>query len=200
MQGADPKLVDALSRASSLELFQLSTIIERMLADPRRIIAVRTNMHLGQTVRFLDYRDGQMRRGKVVALKDTQVTLHEDGTRREWKLPYAAIEPPAPTAAQAQPQPATPVPPRPARNDFRCGEKVAFEDKYLNTVVGTIVRINQRTATIDTGDGTSWRVVSVRRTRLENADVLRDDGVHQRFRWAPWKSSSAAAVAATTLS
>jgi hypothetical protein len=55
MQEADPKLVDALSRASSLELFQLSTIIERMLADPRRIIAVRANMHLGQTVRFLDY-------------------------------------------------------------------------------------------------------------------------------------------------
>ena len=41
-----------------------------MLADPRRIIAVRANMHLGQTVRFLDYRDGQMRSGKVVALSD----------------------------------------------------------------------------------------------------------------------------------
>lgn len=158
MQGADPKLIDALSRASSLELFQLSTIIERMLADPRRIIAVRTNMHLGQTVRFLDYRDGQMRSGKVVALKDTQLTLHEEGTRREWKLPYAAIEPSAPTAAQPRPQPQTPAPPRPTRNEFRCGEKVAFEDKYLNTVVGTIVRINQRTVTIDTGDGTSWRV------------------------------------------
>jgi hypothetical protein len=159
MQGADPKLIDALNRASSLELFQLSTLIERMLADPRRIIAIRANMHLGQTVRFLDYRDGQMRTGKVVALKDTQVTLHEAGTRREWKLPYAAIEPPAPTTATHPPsQPATPAPARPSRNDFRCGEKVTFEDRYLQTVVGTIVRINQRTATIDTGDGTSWRV------------------------------------------
>jgi hypothetical protein len=158
MQGADPKLIDALNRASSLELFQLSTIIERMLADPRRIIAVRANLHLGQTVRFLDWRDGQMREAKVVALKDTQVTLHEVGTRREWKLPYAAIEPPAPGAATPVPsQPAAP-PPRPSRNDFRCGEKVAFEDRYLQTQVGTIVRINQRTATIDTGDGTSWRV------------------------------------------
>jgi hypothetical protein len=155
MQGADPKLIDALSRASTLELFRLSTIIERMLADPRRIIAVRANMHLGQTVRFLDYRDGQMRSGKVVALKDTQLTLHEEGTRREWKLPYAAIELQEPAAAKPQPQSATP---RPARNDFRCGEKVAFEDKHLNTVVGTIVRINQRTATIDPGDGTTWRV------------------------------------------
>jgi len=158
MQGADPKLIDALSRASSLELFQLGTIIERMLADPRRIIAVRTNMHLGQTVRFLDYRDGQMRSGKVVAMRDTQLTLHEDGTRREWKLPYAAIEPPVPTAVKPEPQPTAPAPPRPSRNDFRCGEKVAFEDRYLQTLVGTIVRINQRTATIDTGDGTSWRV------------------------------------------
>ena len=54
--------------------------------------------------------------------------------------------------------PEPPAAPRPTRNDFRCGEKVAFEDKYLQTVVGTIVRINSRTATIDPGDGTQWRV------------------------------------------
>ena len=113
-------------------------------------------MHLGQTVRFLDWRDGQMRSGKVVAMKDTQVTLHEDGTRREWKLPYAAIEPPAPVPKPAEPP--VPQPQRPTRNDFRCGEKVAFEDRYLQTQVGTIVRINDRTATIDPGDGTKWRV------------------------------------------
>jgi len=86
MQGADPKLVEALNRASSLELFQLSTIIERMLGDPRRIIAVRTNTNLGQTARFLDWRDGQMCNGKVIAMKDPQVTLHEEGARRDWSI------------------------------------------------------------------------------------------------------------------
>ena len=157
--GADPKLLDALSRASSLELFQLQSIIERMLADPKRIIAVRLNMHLGQTVRFLDWRDGQMRSGKVVDMRDTQVVLHELATRREWKLPYAAIEPPAPGTAPGRPAPAEPPGvPLPQRGDFRCGEKVAFEDRYLATQVGTITRINQRTATIDTGNGHTWRV------------------------------------------
>jgi hypothetical protein len=34
---------------------------------------------------------------------------------------------------------------------------VAFADKYLQTVVGTIMRLNQRTASIDAGDGTTWR-------------------------------------------
>ncbi len=156
-QGVDPKLIDALNRASGLELFQLSAIIERLMADPRRILQVRVNLHLGQTVRFLDWRDGQLRSGKVVALRDTQLTIHEEGSRREWKLPYVAIEPPAPTAPKSAEPPAA-QPPRPNRADFRCGEKVAFEDRYLQTQVGIIVRINQRTATIDTGDGISWRV------------------------------------------
>jgi hypothetical protein len=157
--GADPKLLAALSGASSLELFQLQTIIERMLADPKRIIAVRVHMHLGQTVRFLDWRDGQMRSGKVVEMRDTQIVLHELATRREWKLPYAAIEPPAADAAPVQPGPAEPAAvPMPQRGDFRRGDKVAFEDRYLNTQVGTITRINQRTATIDTGNGHIWRV------------------------------------------
>ena len=82
-QGVDPKLIDALNRASGLELFQLSAIIERLMADPRRILQVRVNLHPGQTVRFLDWRDGQMRSGKVVALRDTQLTIHEEGSRRE---------------------------------------------------------------------------------------------------------------------
>ena len=160
VSGIDPRVLDALQNASSLELFQLSTLIERLLADPRRILAVRKDMHMGQTVRFVDWRDGSLREGKVVAMRDTQVTLQDLRERKEWKLPYAAIEPPLPDPA-TRPQAVAPEPPaapRPTRNDFRCGEKVAFEDKYLQTVVGTIVRINSRTATIDPGDGTQWRV------------------------------------------
>ena len=160
VSGIDPRVLDALQNASSLELLQLSTLIERLLADPRRIIAVRKDMNLGQTVRFVDWRDGSLREGKVVAMRDTQVTLQDLRERKEWKLPYAAIEPPLPDPA-TRPQAVAPEPPaapRPTRNDFRCGEKVAFEDKYLQTVVGTIVRINSRTATIDPGDGTQWRV------------------------------------------
>lgn len=160
-QGADPKLLEALGRASSLELFQLQAIIERMLADPKRIIAVRANMHLGQTVRFLDWRDGAMLSGTVIEMRDAQVVIHEKASGRHWKLPYAAVEPPpAGTAQQSGKHTAAPAPmaPPPGRGDFRCGEKVAFEDRYLNTQVGIITRINQRTATIDTGNGHSWRV------------------------------------------
>lgn len=120
----DARVLEALQQASSLELYQLSTVIERLLADPRRILAVRKDLHLGQTVRFMDWRDGSLREGKVVAMRDTQVTLHELRERREWKLPYAAIEPPQPNPA-VHPQAAEPEPPQapqPTRDDFRRGE------------------------------------------------------------------------------
>jgi hypothetical protein len=156
--GIDSRLLELLGRASSLELFELNSVIERMLADPKRIVQVRKDLHMGQTVRFMDWRDGRMRTGKVLAMKDTQATIHEDGTRSSWTVPYTAIEPPMPGVLKQASAPQPPPPPRPGRNDFLSGDKVAFEDKYLNTVVGTIVRINQRTATIETGDGSSWRV------------------------------------------
>lgn len=156
--GIDTRLLELLQQASNLQLFQLNSVIERMLADPRRILQVRKDLHMGQTVRFMDWRDGQMRAGIVVAMKDTQLTIQEQATRSAWTVPYTAVEPPVPGAPKPAPEPAPPPAPRARRNDFRCGEKVAFEDKHLNTVVGVIVRINQRTASIDPGDGTTWRV------------------------------------------
>lgn len=169
----DARLLELLVRASSLELFQLNVAIDRMLADPRRIVQVRKDLHLGQTVRFMDWRDGQMRAGKVVVMKDTHLTIHEDGARTSWAVPYAAVEPPALCASKRGAAAEPPSVPRSKRNGFRCGGKVAFEDEYLNTVVGTIVRINQRTATIDPGDGTSWLVAfaDLRHATLSTSDL-----------------------------
>ncbi len=82
MQGIDPRWLEVLRRASSPELVQLSAVIERMLADPKRVLAVRKDLHLGQPVRFLDGRDGQMRAGTVVAMKVMRLTIREQASRR----------------------------------------------------------------------------------------------------------------------
>jgi hypothetical protein len=156
----DTKLIEALSNASSLELFELSRIIDRLLADPRRIVAIRNKLNLGKSVRFMDWRTGQMRVGKIVAIKDAQVTVHEDGTRSQWKLSYTAIDPGADSdRVESQSPPIIhPPPQKPGRNDFRRGDKVTFTDKHLQNQVGTIARINQRTASVECEGGTGWRV------------------------------------------
>jgi hypothetical protein len=85
-------MIEALQRASSLQLYQLKAIIEGLLDDPRRGLAARANLHLGQGVRFVDFRDGQMRSGKIIAFKDTQATVLEQGTKRTWKIPCVSMQ------------------------------------------------------------------------------------------------------------
>ena len=88
----DAALIDALNQTTSLELYQLSALVERLMTDPRRIVAVRKDLHLGQVVRFYDERRDTMREGRIVEMREAQVTLHDTQQRVQWKLPYAAID------------------------------------------------------------------------------------------------------------
>lgn len=160
---ANPQLIEALSGATSLELYELSAIIDRLLADPKRIGAVVVRLNLGRQVQFMDRQTGRMREGIVTDIKPPHVIVHEPATRSHWKMSYAAIDPGAAderidSPAGAAPGPAMPPPRKPGREDFRRGDKVSFTDKYLQPQVGVISRINQRTATVDCEGGGGWRV------------------------------------------
>lgn len=161
-QGIDPRMIDALQGASSLQLYQLKAIIEGLLADPRRSLAARTQLHLGQPVQFVDFRDGQMRRGKIIAMKDTQATVLEQGTKRTWKIPCVAMQ--GYTDIERREDPAAYEPPpepvsAPTKaKEFQRGDTVTFDGRDGRGITGVVVRMNQRTATIGTGDGGSWRV------------------------------------------
>ena len=41
--------------------------------------------------------------------------------------------------------------------NFKIGDRVSFEAEH-GTVIGTVIRINQKTASIDADDGRGWRV------------------------------------------
>jgi hypothetical protein len=176
MNAADPKVVRSLQQASMLELFALSTLIDRLMADPARMAQIRLRLHLGQAVRFLDWREPRMplRAARVLALAKDHVKVLEDGANRQWKLPYAAIEPrtdradgdggaPAsaptvtPAVAADAASPSIPTP-QTQRDNFHRGDQVVFEDQLLQPHFGTIARINRQTATVHTDDGKTWRV------------------------------------------
>ena len=156
------KLIEDLPMASSAELYQLSWVIEQLLADPRRIVQARAELHTGQQVQYLHWEDGKMRAARVVAMKDRRVTVFDEASRGHFTLPYAAIvtTPSAGTdtdAVASAPDKPTPPPEIASRTDFRVGNRVSFTDRNLQHRVGLIVRINQRTATLDC-DGQTWRV------------------------------------------
>ena len=135
-----------------------------MLADPRRGIKARASLHLGQPVQFVDFRDGQMRRGKIIAMRDTQATVLEEGTKRTWKFPRVAMQGYTDIDRRSEQAPYEPPPepviPATKACQFRRGDTVTFDDREGRGITGVIVRVNQRTATIGTGNaaGGTWRV------------------------------------------
>ncbi|NUZ09127.1 hypothetical protein HQN59_25650 [Schlegelella sp. ID0723] len=154
------RVSEALQGATNVQLYQLRALIDTMLADPKRTAAAVAELHLGQAVQFVDFRSGQIRRGKLIARRGEQATVLEDQVRRTWKIPAVAVEPAL--SPRDETNDSYQPPPEPAaRHDLRgfsVGDKVTFDDGNGKALVGIVTRINRRTAGIGTTDGRQWRV------------------------------------------
>ena len=144
-------VMSSLQRASDLDLLRLRTAIDHLLQSPARILAVRQRLHLGQEVHFWNLHHNRLLQGRITKFKSDQLLLLGDNPAQYWWVTYAAI--------QLDPDQAPPAPaPKPlGRADFARGDTVSFEGHDLIQRVGSIVRINQKTATVSCDD-LEWRV------------------------------------------
>ena len=87
------KLIASLPQARSVDLYRVEVAIRKLRDEPNRIIAVRSRLHLGMTVHFMNAHDVTMHTGRIVALRDRDVTIDDSNQRFRWSgLPYAAID------------------------------------------------------------------------------------------------------------
>ena len=144
-------LMNSLQRASNLDLLRLSFAIDHLLQSPPRILAVRERLHVGQEVDYWSQRENRIQRGRIVKFKPDRLLILAENPPQQWWVPYAAI--------QLEPNLAPlPEPPKQlGRSDFARGDTVSFEGRDLIQQLGTIVRLNQKTATVSC-DGHEWRV------------------------------------------
>jgi hypothetical protein len=144
-------LMSHLQQASDLDLLRLRTAIDHLLQSPTRILAVRQHLHVGQEVHFWNLRDNRMQHGRITKFKSDQLLILAENPPQYWWVPYAAVQPDPDQAPLSEP-------PRPmARADFALGDTVSFEGHDLIQRLGSIVRLNQKTATVSC-DGHQWRV------------------------------------------
>lgn len=145
------EVMSSLQQATDIDLLRLSAAIDHLLQSPSRILAIRQHLHLGQVVQFWSVRLNRMQQGRITKFKPEEVLLLTEAPAQYWWAPYAAI--------QLAPNQAPPPPPpkAPGREEFARGDTVSFEGRDLIQRVGTIVRLNQKTATVSC-DGLEWRV------------------------------------------
>ena len=148
----DTRLLDLLRNAPSLDLCQLSLTVHQLLGDAERILAIRTRLHPGAQVQYYHHLIHELVAGTVIELGKTDVTVRDNASHQQWRLPYAAVVPDAAARAAPPPQPA-PI----KQVTLKVGDKAGFTDKHLRERVGVVVRVNDRTISLDC-DGERWRV------------------------------------------
>ena len=145
------ELMSSLQQASDLDLLRLSAAIDHLLYSPTRILAVRQRLHVGQQVHYWNLRDNRMQHGRITQFKSDQLLILAENPPQYWWVPYAAIH--LDPSQAPLPEPHTHL----GRSDFAVGDTVSFEGRDLIQHLGSIVRMNQKTATVSC-DGHEWRV------------------------------------------
>jgi hypothetical protein len=157
------KLIANLPLATSLDLYRIEVAIRKLRSEPQRIVEVRRHLHLGMTVHFMNDHDATMHSGKIVAMRDRDLTIDDAHQNTRWTaVPYAAIDLGATRDGNTVEILDQAAPPRraarpPTRADFKMGDSVTFLDRDHRPHFGRVVRLNRKTASLECDNGT-WRV------------------------------------------
>ncbi len=68
-------LIEALNQASGFELYRLRAAIDRVLADPKWAVAIRSQLHIGQDVEYFDPRANRLCPGQILEFRTKEVLV-----------------------------------------------------------------------------------------------------------------------------
>jgi hypothetical protein len=142
----------ALNQASAFDLFRLRAAIDRVLDQPGWVDAVRARLRVGQLVQYFDPQTNRAHQGKLLELRRKQAVVQDLETQKRWLISYAAINLDG-VDVEIRERPKRGL----GRNEVAIGEMVGFVDREQQQRSGRIVRLNDKTVTLNSGHQ-QWRV------------------------------------------
>jgi hypothetical protein len=162
-------VLKALNQASAFELFRMRAAIDRVLDEPRWLLAIQSRLHIGQLIEYFDAQANGLRRGQILELRRKQAVIRDKDDGKRWLISYAAINMDG-ADVQIREQPKQGL----GRNEVAVGEMVGFLDRNQQQRSGRIVRLNDKTVTL-LCDQQQWRVAYPFLHRVVDSDVIEHD-------------------------
>ncbi len=145
-------VLKALNQASAFELYRMRAAIDRVLDEPRWLLAIQGRLRVGQSVEYFDARANKLRRGQVIEMRRKQAVILDMDEAQRWLIDYAAINlDGVDIEIREQKQQGL------GRNEVAVGEVVGFLDRNQQQRSGRIIRLNDKTVTV-LCEGVRWRV------------------------------------------
>ncbi|MFZ4538578.1 hypothetical protein [Propionivibrio sp.] len=159
-------VLKALNQASAFELYRMRAAIDRVLDEPRWLLAIQSRLQIGQSVEYFHANANSLRRGQVLELRRKQAVILDKDDGKRWLISYAAINMDG-ADVQIREQPKQGL----GRNEVVVGEMVGFLDRNQQQRSGRVVRLNDKTVTLLCGQQ-QWRVDYAYLHRVVDSDVI----------------------------
>lgn len=172
-------VLNALNQASAFELFRMRAAIDRVLDDPRWLLAVKARLQVGQPVAYFDAQANSLRRGQVIELRRKQLVVLDRDDGRRWLISYAALN-----LDGADVEIREQKPQGLGRNEVAIGDVVGFVDRHQQQRGGRILRLNDKTVTLQCGQQ-QWRVGYGLLHRVVDSAVVEQDVLESGVRSLP---------------
>ena len=145
-------VLKALNQASAFELYRMRVAIDRVLDEPRWLLAIQARLQKGQAVEYFHSQANLLRRGQVLELRRKQALIVDTIDGKRWMVPYAAINlDGVDVEIREQKQQGL------GRNEVAVGEVLGFLDRNQQQRSGRVLRLNDKSVTLLCGQQ-QWRV------------------------------------------
>ncbi|MBF0180512.1 MAG: hypothetical protein HQM03_10870 [Magnetococcales bacterium] len=149
------EIVRALQAATPFDLYRLRIGIDALLDDPARLLPIKRRVYTGLEIRFFNARENRIMTGVVEKVQRTTLDVRAKPEGTYWRIPLCAVNM---AGVETDISPASSAEPL-AKNHFKVGDAIGFQGRDNRERYGVILKLNQKTATILTREGTRWRVV-----------------------------------------
>ena len=145
-------MIRSLNQASGFELYRLRVAIDRILADPKWLLAIRSQLRIGQSIEYFDPRANRLSPAQIMEFRTKEVLVRQIDTGGLWWIQYTAINLDGTDVSIRNTSPHGL-----SRQEVAIGDVVGFLDHEHRQRTGQVVRLNDKTVTLN-ADGQKWRV------------------------------------------
>lgn len=162
-------VLKALNQASAFDLYRMRAAIDRVLDEPRWLLAIQSRLRIGESIEYFDSQANTLRRGQILELRRKQAVILDKDDGRRWLIPYVAINLDG-ADVQIREQPRQGL----GRNEVAIGDVLGFVDRNQLQRSGRVIRLNDKTVTL-LCDGQQWRVAYCFLHRVVDSAVVEEN-------------------------
>jgi hypothetical protein len=147
------KILEELNKGSLFDLYRLKVAINHQLGNPQRLYEIKKCLKRDQKISYFDDTENRLIEAQVLKIMRTRLLVQNIHDHEKWEIPLYYVN-----LDEVNTDIINPSKEGLDKSQLKVGDMVGFQDKQNNDVVGKIIRLNQKTATIITEANTEWRV------------------------------------------